>query len=251
VAFYSPGSADGETVKGTLHSRARPAGGVFGTADSLTDQLWTGGATGTGAVSMIFGTSGAVHLVYQCTEVPNFSTPRYHTNAGSAWSYRKTLDNAVFDGVSGISPTIGLSGDAKVSAFFFRKAGQSPPAVADLRLASWVLADDTPTVEILDQSIPADDETNPMYRVAMAVDHYGLIHLAILRPVANTGYLSYQRQTIVAGKVKWLSDVVDDNVMTAIDQAHVDIVVDENARPHIAYSSSVDGNIYYATRYDR
>ena len=93
----------------------------------------------------------------------------------------------------------------------------------------------------------------PAYRVAMAVDKFGLIHLAIIRPSpGNAGTLEYRRQARDAsGNVKWLSDIVDDNVLAGGANGRVDMVVDDKARPHIAYISDVDLKVRYATRYDR
>lgn len=141
----------------------------------------------------------------------------------------------------------------KYAAYFFRKALQTPPQSADLRLATWSLATDTPTIEVLDQTIPSLDAQYPRYRVAMAVDVFGLVHLAIVRPAtAKTGYLEYRRQTrLDGGGVKWLSDIVDQDVLTESSDALVDMVVDDKGRPHIAYRSGVDLKIRYATRYDR
>jgi hypothetical protein len=87
----------------------------------------------------------------------------------------------------------------------------------------------------------------------MAVDKWGLVHLAVVRPTTTTaGTLDYWRQTPVdGGGTKWLQDVVDDDVRASDQYGLVDMVVDENGRVHIAYRSGVDYKIRYATRYDR
>ena len=87
----------------------------------------------------------------------------------------------------------------------------------------------------------------------MAIDKYGLVHLAIVRPSsANRASLDYMRQArIAAGGTKWLSDVVAPEVLSEPTDAYVDMLVDENARPHIAYRSGADSKVYYATRFDR
>jgi hypothetical protein len=113
---------------------------------------------------------------------------------------------------------------------------------------------DTPQIEILQQQIPSSDPAEPAYRVAMAVDKFGLVHLAMVLPSTppTRGTLDYVRQTRGAdGTTKWLTDTVDDDVLTALTPAFVDMVVDENARPHIAYRSGKDGTVRYATRFDR
>lgn len=49
----------------------------------------------------------------------------------------------------------------------------------------------------------------------------------------------------------WLVDVVDPNVISQFETGALDLLVDENARPHIAYFSGADSKVRYATRYDR
>lgn len=87
----------------------------------------------------------------------------------------------------------------------------------------------------------------------MAVDKFALVHLAIIRPTSTTaGYLEYRREARDAsGSTKWLSDIVDPDVLSDTSDAFVDLVVDENARPHIAYRSGKDLKVRYATRFDR
>ena len=79
------------------------------------------------------------------------------------------------------------------------------------------------------------------------------MHLAIIRPEpGGTGYLEYRRQQRVGGQVSWLSDIVDDHVLdTGSEQPLVDIAVDADGRPHIAYYRGTDLSICYATRFDR
>jgi hypothetical protein len=146
-------------------------------------------------------------------------------------------------------------GTKKYAAYYFRAAQQANPNKAELRLATWQVDSDVPTIEILDQSIPSGTLAAPSfaYRVAMAVDKFGLVHLAILRPTSATaGYLEYRRQIPNGtGGTKWLSDIVDPDCMSDVSESFVDMVVDENARPHIAYRSGKDGLVKYATRFDR
>ena len=193
-----------------------------------------------------------MHLLYHHVATQFHSTPRYHSLDGTTWSYRKTVDNNALDGLSGSSPRLAVFGTKKFAVYFFRKGGQTTPVTADLRLATWEKADDTPKIEVLDQTIPSAMDYPPSHSVAMAIDKYGLIHLAIARPsTTNHGYLEYRRQTRTKdGTTKWLSDIVDPEVITA-NRALVDMVVDENARPHIAYRSAKDGLVRYATRFDR
>ncbi|MBS2019978.1 MAG: hypothetical protein JST00_44350 [Deltaproteobacteria bacterium] len=237
----------------TLLTAGKTPTGPFTSLPSLATNLLPAEAPGAGAVSMVFDPVGQLHLLYHHNEVPQHSNPRYHVIAGGAWSFRKTIDNNVVDGLSGWSPRLAVFGTKKYAAYFFRKAQQVTPAVADLRLASWDSDTDTPSIEILDQGIPSPDVQYPAYRVAMAVDKFGLVHVALLRPSsANVGYLEYRRQTrVTGGGTKWLSDIVDGDVISQTSEAYVDMVVDGNARPHIAYRSAKDGKVRYATRFDR
>lgn len=248
-----PATSDGGAAF-KLSAYTRPAGGAFTALPDISAVLLPGEAPGTGAASILADATGAFHLLYHHCEVPMHSTPRYHTLGGSSWSYRKTVDNAVIDGLAGYSPRVAVRGTRKYATYFFRKAGQGSPITADLRLATWELVSDIPVIEILDQIIPSPDAMYPRYRAAMAVDKYGLVHLAIVRPNANnqTGYLEYRRQTRDAGgTTKWLSDIVDQDVLSASSDAWVDFAVDDAARPHIAYVSGADLKVRYATRYDR
>jgi hypothetical protein len=197
-----------------------------------------------------------VHLLYHFNDgtiAPQHSNPRYHTLAGAAWSDRKTVDNNVIDGISGFSPRIVAFGTKKYALYYFRKAAQQGVATADLRLATWSSSSDLPQVEILDQQIPATDVLYPDYRAAMAIDKFGLVHLAIARPsTLSGGYVEYRRQTrLPGGGTKWMSDIIDSQAFSPTSQVFIDIVVDDSARPHIAYRSAKDGKVRYATRFDR
>ncbi len=221
----------------------------------ISSSLLPHDAPGIGGSSIFVDPTGAVHLLYHYNEVQQHSTPRYHTLDATTWSYRKTVDNATIDGLSGFSPSLVVVGTRKYAAYYFRKALQSGPVTAELRLATWQSSSDMPQIEVLDQAIPSSDALEPKYRVALAADPHGLLHLAIIRPTSesgSTGYLEYRRQApATGGGTKWVSDIVDPDVLTAGGTAHVDLVVDEHARPHIAYRSAVDGLVRYATRFDR
>lgn len=239
-----------------LASWKKTATGPFVALPDLTSALrpdLAPGAPGIGSASLFVDPGGQAHLLFHYNEVMQHSTPRYHTLAGTTWSDRKTVDNNVIDGLSGFSPAVATFGTKKYAAYFFRKALQSVPVSADLRLATWSSSTDVPQIEILDQQITSDDAAYPTYRVAMAIDKFGLVHLAIVRPSTKTlGYVEYRRQTRVpGGGTKWLSDIVDSDVISASSQALVDLVVDDAARPHIAYRSGKDGLVRYATRFDR
>lgn len=237
-----------------LSARRKPAGAAVETLADLDTALLPAEAPGAGASSLFADGAGELHVLLHHNEVMQHSNPRYHTLTGAAWSYRKTVDNAVIDGLSGYSPRLAVFGTKKYAVYFFRKALQTSSPTADLRLATWESSSDVPTVEILDQNIPSDLAQSPRYRVAMAIDKYGLLHLALVRPSPgnDTGYLSYVRQTRVdGGGTKWLTDIVDYDVVDSAGPTPVDIAVDASGRPHIAYRSAVDNKVHYATRFDR
>ncbi len=247
------GTKDGGAPVAKLAAWRKTGNGAFTALPDVATGLLPAEAPRTGEASLFYDAGGQLSLLFHYCEVFAHSQPRYHTLDGSSWSYRKTVDNAIVDGLSGYSPRVAVHNGKKYAAYFFRKALQTPPESADLRLASWGLATDTPTIEVLDQTIPSLDAQYPRYRVAMAVDVFGLVHLAIVRPTtAKTGYLEYRRQTrLDGGGVKWLSDIVDQDVLSESSDALVDMVVDDKGRPHIAYRSGVDLKVRYATRYDR
>lgn len=254
VAYFVPGSLE-------MRSASRKTSGGFDAPSVIATGLLAD-APGTGQSALLFDDQKTPNLLYQHCEVQNYSTPRFHTFDGAMWSDRKTIDNNVLDGYAGYSPSLANFGGHKYASYFFFKAGQSLPFEAEHRLADWTLSSDTPTVTSLTSAIPA---TSPLdnkslmfrFRAALAVDKFGLLHLAIVGPnPGNTsGNLEYRRQTMVGGSVKWLSDIVDDDVLgdpgNLSPDAFVAITVDDAARPHIAYRSGKNGSVYYATRFDR
>jgi hypothetical protein len=245
------------TATAKLSSKKGTPAGVFSALPDVGTSLQLNVAPGIGASSIVFDPGGQAHMVYHYNDAalaPQFSMPRYHTLAGATWSDGKTIDNNVPDGLSGYSGSIAVFGTKKYAAVFFRKAGQTnSPKTADLRLVSWDADADPIKLEVLDQLIISDVALYPEYRVALAVDKYGLLHVAMIIPTdASNGYLEYRRQTrLPNGDTKWLSDIVDPDVIDPSSSAYLDMVVDENARPHIAYRSAQDGKVKYATRFDR
>ena len=253
-----------------LASKQGTPAGVFTALADLGTTLHPKDAAGIGAGSMFVDPGGQVHFLYDYNDsaiAPQWSTPRYHTLAGASWSDRKTIHNNAPDGLSGFSASLAVFGTKKYAAIFFRKAGQVGQPTADLLLVTWEADLDTPQVEIIDSQIPSPDPLVPAYRVAIAVDKFGLVHLAMIIPTDDAiappspaagpknGYLEYRRQTREpGGGTKWLSDIVDPAVFAVANQgslAFVAMVVDENARPHIAYRSAADDIVRYATRFDR
>jgi hypothetical protein len=257
VRVKTGAGASAGTSVAKLAVRKKAPGGPFTALPDVAAGLVPEDAPNVGASSLFADATGQVHLLYHFCDSLSSSSPRYHSLDGATWSFRKTVDNAAGDGVAGTSPRLAVHGTTKYALFFYKKGLQSSSPTADLRLASWQLSGDTPTIEILDQAIPAPDLSfawaPPDYRAAMAIDKYGLLHIALVRPNGpGTSYLEYLRQTKTSGgAVKWLSDIVDPDVLSDASQALVDSTVDDAARPHIAYVSGKDLKVRYATRYDR
>lgn len=90
----------------------------------------------------------------------------------------------------------------------------------------------------------------------MQIDRFGLVHLLVVRPSdPRSGVLEYRRQVRTtsspSGETKWLSDIVDPDVLSETSAAQIALTVDDAGRPHIAYVSGKDLQVRYATRYDR
>jgi hypothetical protein len=208
-------------------------------------------APGVGAASLLFDSAGKQNVLFHYCDSPYGSQPLYHVFDGSLWSAKKTVDNGGSLGFSGFSPRLAVHGSQKIAAFFFRKDAQAEFSTADLRVVRWSTTIDVPQITIVEEAI-ASPKLLPRYRLAMAVDAYGLVHLAVIHPSSPGGTLAYYRETPVpGGGTKWLRDTVDDDVLGADQDGAVDLVVDAKGRPHIAYRSGMDLSVRYATRYDR
>lgn len=219
---------------------------------NLATDLLTDGAPGVGSASLFVDAAGQLHALFHDSRGGIITQPRYRALAGTTWTSPKTVDNTAHNGQCGFSPSLVTYGTKKYAAYFYRKADQSS---ADLRIATWESSADRPHTEIILENIPSEGDTTPAYRAAMAIDRYGLLHLAVIAPnalEAGGGYLEYHRQTRDgSGTTKWLSEVIDPDVLSSESRSFVDIVVDDAARPHIAYLSANDRKVKYATRFDR
>lgn len=253
TARVTTGVRDGGAPIAKLVARSKTGSGAFVAMPDLAVALSPNDAPNVGAASLLFDSVGKPNALLHYCESATGSQPLYHVFDGNLWSPKKTVDNASFEGISGFTPRLAVHGSEKIAAFFFRKEGQSElGADADLRIVRWSASGEVPQTTIVDQGI-ASPGISPRHRVAMAVDVYGLAHIAVVVPLSPTsGRLDYYRETIVSGGgKKWLRDIVADDVLGADQDAAVDLVVDEKARPHIAYRSGKDLKVYYATRYDR
>jgi hypothetical protein len=219
---------------------------------------WSAAKTIKSGIDTAAAGAGQVRLVTDANDLPvaalhftmavGQAQPRYSEFDGTFWSTPKTVDNAGVNGLFGFSIGVGLYSGMHYSAYF----GQSGAGVVDLRLASWRANSDVPDVSVVVQALPVADFANPLHRSAIAVDKWGLVHLAILEPQSpGGGVLEYRRQVVVGGATKWIADIIDDAAVGSGDPSLVDLVVDDSGRPHIAYFNQANGKVFYATRFDR
>lgn len=233
--------------------RSRPKGGGTWSAPIHFDSDVDSTVYRHGHVALVRHSGGgpafAYHMGFKLTSQPRFR----RWDPISALSSTKTIDNATAAGVVGGSIDLVVTADEQVAAYFAVPSGAQ---TAELRLARWASFNDPPQITVLDQAIPLGDPS-PEYELAMAVDRWGLLHLAILSPSSITtpnvprGVLEYRRQIRVGGQTKWLTDIVDDQVMGDTGGAHVALFVEPDGRPHIAYVNSYRAEVRYATRTDR
>ena len=248
VTYSSPGQR-------SIFSKAKPADGTWQAASLVTtyrDNDDGGGPTsvpGAWQVSAVSDETGSTHAAFHAPRSGGHSEPRYTQLAGTIWTDSKVLDNAAGTGTSGFSIALGLAGSTHYAAFYSRPQSAT---VADLLLASWTGRDSTPTILRVDQNIPSESVDAPRYRVAMAIDRWGLVHLVMAHPGPGGGAIEYRRQSRHAGQVTWLSDIIDQDVVSDISgPAMVAIAISPNGRPHIAYYRASDNTVVYATRTDR
>ncbi|WP_394830318.1 hypothetical protein LVJ94_27800 [Pendulispora rubella] len=250
ATYSSPGQR-------SIFSKAKPRGGTWGAATlvaSYRDDDDGGGSTsvpGAWHVSAVSDESGSTHAAFHAPRAKVYSEPRYTQFTGTAWNDSKVLDNSVGTSTAGFSIALGLVGTLHHAVFYHRALSAT---VADLRLASWTGGDSLPTIQILDQNIPSANANAPRYRVAMAIDRWGLVHLVVARPspTGAGGEIEYLRQSRRGGQVSWLSDIIDDDILSDVSGAPlVAIAIGPNGRPHIAYYRASDNSMVYATRTDR
>jgi hypothetical protein len=244
ATYYDP-------AQGILSSKVRTVASGWQPASQIPQAFATdGGVAGIGQVSQVIDDVGSVHVAYDFSPLSGITEARYSQYAGPLWGDPKQLENLNFAGQSGFSIALGITGQTRHAAYFVIPTGAT---TADLHLASWIGQNDPPTIEIVAQQLPSS--ATPTYRVALATDAWGLLHLAIVHPQdVGKGYLEYRRQRRSGGQVSWVSDIVDDAVLDASPgsgQTLVDIAVDADGRPHIAYYRGTDGSVCYATRFDR
>ncbi len=247
VTYYTPPTV---AEPGKLESVIRPdATQTFGVPAVIQGSFSKDGVVGNGQHSLAIDSTGAVRVVYNLSQSPSSSNPKYSELAGGLWRQPKTVDNATLSGITGYSVGLVLVGQKKLVAYYERKSGAT---TAELKIASWTVENDFPDYDVRDLGILAPDPTSPQYTMAFAVDGYGLLHLVHARPTSATRCsLMYTRQARKAGVVRWFTDGLADNLPCQDPTGIVlSMAVDDKGRPHVGYAVAGAG-VYYATRFDR
>jgi hypothetical protein len=249
ATYYVPAATAGET--GRLQSRLRAMNtGMFMPPDSVQSGFAPIGVFGNGQTAVRFTDSGAPRIAFQFAQNKTSGVPLYLEFSTGLWGTgQKTIDNNRLDGTAGYSVGLALYGQKKHVAYYYRARGAT---TAELRIGSWTLDTEVPTVEVRQRSLLNDSPDDAKFSLALDVDRFGLLHLAYVSPsVGDRCSIGYMRQTVVGGEIKWFDDtLVSDTPCTDSNSIHVAMVVDPSARPHIAYDIASIG-LFYATRFDR
>lgn len=162
--------------------RSRPKGGGTWSTPIHFDSDVDSTVYRHGQVAMVRQSGGSPAFAYHMGFKLN-SQPRFRQWASNnSLSSTKTIDNATIAGVVGGSIDLIVTPDEQAAAYFAVPSGSQ---TAELRLARWASFNDAPQITVLDQDIPKGDPY-PEYELAMAVDRWGLLHLAILSPSSLT-----------------------------------------------------------------
>ncbi|MEO6951577.1 MAG: hypothetical protein ABI321_07180 [Polyangia bacterium] len=199
-----------------------------------------------GAVALQW-TGTTVELVGQLTQFSGSALPIFSSYNGSNWTIPKVIDNSPPNGIYGQDVHLAHYANMNAVTYFVPNG-----SAWDLRLATFASASDTPVYSTI---YPMAATTQRGAHHAVAYDSFGLLHVALVSPNASdptTASLLYLRQYPDGkGGLKWLTDLVDFMAGDGSDSSSVDLVVDQNNRPHIAYYSGERGRVMYATRTDR
>ncbi|MFN3200575.1 MAG: hypothetical protein ACE366_19405 [Bradymonadia bacterium] len=196
---------------------------------------------GDGAIAVDVDPDERLHVAYQLTLSRFGAAPRARSLLGDQWTLRQTLDNFANARVSGIGLDIVALEEERVGIYLDWLAG-----TGEIRLVRWRNGEAEPQVEILEPGLPLE-EPPARYPMAMAADDEGLLHVVMLN-VGGQGVntLEYRRQVRIDGRVRWLTDVIDDDVESS--GLAVDMVLDPALRvPHVIFYDPRNGFHAYAT----
>ncbi len=231
-----------DAQSGQILVRARRAPDAAWDADPFEVDVDLGTNADLGAAVRVVSTDARVqHVAYQHVLGRFGAAPAYRARIGDRWTARRTLDNNGNRRHSGVGLALAVHGDNRTIAYVDWVGG-----TGELRLARFGSADELPTFETLEAGL-AIDETPSRFPLAMRVDRVGLLHLVAVVPDGGGRWaLRYWRQTRLGGPLTWLVDTVDDDVEMRNLTARVDLFVDDDRRPHIAWFDAGDGNVHYA-----
>lgn len=249
VSWYDrPGSGG---VDGRILVRVREAG-VLGPEQSVTtNDTSSADAPAAGKQSLAFDRNGVLTVLYG-TSAMSSSFGRYSRRSrGGIFATPTTLFGNFSDGShQGLAPSVSIAGTAAVMGAFKIEAAGGTAGQVKYSLYTY----DTATTE----PAPLAQSPDPIYgsskyntfsaSARTRIDAGGLVHMAFAYHSSPTNCrIEYRRQSLLNGKPTWYEDTVATGTCTADDLPLVDMVIDENRRPHIGYALGT--SIGYATIY--
>lgn len=249
LSWYNrPGSGG---VDGRILVRVRESG-VLGAEQSVTgNDTSSVDAPAAGAQSLAFDRNGALTVLYG-TSAMSSSFGRYskRSRAGT-FASPTTLFGNFSDGIhQGLAPSISIAGTSGVMAAFKIEATGATQGQVKYSLYTFDIGAGEPT--------PVAQSPDPIYGMSTynnfsasgraRIDAGGLIHMVFgYHSSGGTCRIEYRRQSLLNGKPIWYEDTVAVALCAAEDLPLVDMVIDQNRRPHIGYALA--GSIGYATIY--
>lgn len=228
---------------GSHGARTRGGDGAWGEPFTFDDDLFTD-QPGDGSVALAVDREGRLHAAYQVRTTAFNAIPRARVRIEGEWTIRRTLDNNSNERLSGVAIDVVDLGDRRAAAYLDWVGG-----TGEVRLATYGAADGPVDISVLLPGLPLPEQP-PTFALAMQRDAAGLIHLVVHSPGgAGTSTLEYRRQARIGGNVRWLVDVIDDDVPD--DPAAnllVDLALDPEGSAHIIYANPAAGLVFYAVR---
>jgi hypothetical protein len=236
-----------DDTSGIQAARQRGTDGVWGLVWTLDRDVADASVAGPGAIALARGARGAMHAAWQRSSRDTSSSPSYGIGVTGSWSTARTLDNALLaTRLSGISTDLAVIGDDEVVAVYLDWTS----GIAGLRLARF----DAPGGDVEITALAGDmtlESAPPRHPIVIHADSRGWLHLLTAHgfesaELPSETLLTYRRQTLVAGELEWIEDVVAhfDEPPSLIT---ISMVIGPDRRPHIAYWEPTDGVIRYAT----
>lgn len=199
---------------------------------------------------------GIAHIAYEQGFAETRSQPRYARISGNTWDFRRTVDNATVDGVSGAYVSVTVFGDEKNVIYVqqARSDESEPLPYAQIVRARWRGATQPIERSVLRDHLPFGSDVGAI-TAAAAMDASGALHVVYAAPLdadagAGTCQVHYLREASRNGAIELLDDDVSPGIACQAATPPVALAVEPGGRPHLAYLSATQG-VVYATRYDR